>query len=55
MLEQETIGRVLTPRRATHEEVLHGGAKNSEEEIYGLSEFFGGIGSIAQVLMCVMW
>jgi hypothetical protein len=40
-------------RRATHEEVLHGGTKNNEGEIYGLSEFFGGIGSIAQALVCV--
>jgi hypothetical protein len=43
------------PRRAAHEEVLHGGAKNSEEEIYGLCEFFSGIGSIAQALGWVMW
>ena len=42
-------------RRATHEEVLHGGAKNSEEEICGLSEFSGGIEWIAQALVCVMW
>jgi hypothetical protein len=43
------------PRRAAHEEVLHGGAKNSEEEIYGLSESLGGIGWFAQALVCVMW
>jgi hypothetical protein len=43
------------PRRAAHEEVLHGGAKNKEEEICGLSEFSSGIESIAQALMCVMW
>ena len=43
------------PRRAAHVEVLHGGAKNREEEICGLFEFFGGIESIAQALVCVMW
>jgi hypothetical protein len=43
------------PRRAAHEEVLHSGAKNREGDICGLSEFSGGIESIAQALVCVMW